>query len=261
MTWLVGRGVFLVWRIVQLWTFFGILVLETVRASQNSIQYWLHPQTGIWISEGVSFIIIGYMLVKFNQRWKTGNFREDVVLDWILFATWFLQIVLNTAPSTISTCEINSYDTGTGTSGENAGCRLFLGSAVLSFFAFFTVIVTLIFSITRWKNNQNSPSSYCDYDIHCRLERPYVVKKGLLDNGEPALFFYSKNTSNRVYEKSNPKLKNIFSKTSSVSPLPHPISISIPEPEIAATAKHVKDIPDVDVIVDEEKNDDLTLKY
>ncbi|CAB4376642.1 unnamed protein product [Rhizophagus irregularis] len=92
-------------------------------------------------------------------------------------------------------------------------CRLFLVSTALSYFALFTTVVTLMLSKSRWDNRELIQSSS--------------------HNGEPALFFYSRNTSPNSLHRT--KLRNSIKHT--LPPSSSPINISIPEPEMAAITK------------------------
>jgi hypothetical protein len=241
----VERRTFLIWRIIQFWIFLNIFILEFVQFLGYYPFYWSKPannQTRTWIFESISFIIIGYILINFNQRWKKGPTKIEMISDWILFIIWNIQSFLNISPAIFGTglnCDLGSNQK------EVARCHLFLGNTVLSFIALFTTIVTLVLSKSRWDNRELSSHGR-------KLQAFYKVQKGLLDNGEPALFFYSKNTSPNSLHGT--KLRNSIKNTS-----PSSINISIPEPEMAAIAKDSKDVHIT--FNDENENDNSVLKY
>ncbi len=83
----------------------------------------------------------------------------------------------------------------------------------------------------RWKTRRNIKSSTY-HGVHNKQES-YLVRKGSLRNGEPVLFFYSKNKSISPY---TPHTKNM-----SKSNVPTSVNISIPEPENVATSKYSRD--------------------
>ncbi|RIA88280.1 hypothetical protein C1645_877494 [Glomus cerebriforme] len=249
----VERKTFLTWRIIQFWMLFSIFILEIVQLSGYYGYYWNKPandQIRIWISLGISFAIIGYSLNKFDHKWKNGPHKGDYLLDWILLATWNIHSFLNVVPAVFGNGLIcragpkNPYQITTH--NEQMRCHLFIVSTVFSFLALFTAIVTLTLSKVRWKNRNLIPSSSRGY-------KSYIIQNGSLDNGQPALFFYSKNNSH--YGKNISKLRNSIIKSPSSS---FPINISIPEPEIAAIAKTSKDIP---ITANDEKNENEILKY
>lgn len=152
-------------------------------------------------------------------------------------------------------CSLESSPYKITTIDGQTRCRLFLSSTALSYFALFTTIVTLMLSKLRWDNRELTQSS----SRNRKLQAFYKVQKGSLDNGEPALFFYSKNTSPNSLHRT--KLRNSIKITLPPSSS-SPINISIPEPEMAAIAKDSKDIS---ITVNDEKNenekDNSVLKY
>ncbi|GBB87726.1 hypothetical protein RclHR1_01420029 [Rhizophagus clarus] len=237
---IVERRTFLVWRIIQFWMFLNILILEFVQFSGFYSTYWMDPannQRIIWISEMISFAIVGYILITFNKRWMEGPFKMDMIFDWILFIVWNIQSFLNITPAIFGrglNCNLEGNPYGITTINEQTRCRLFVGSTALSFLTLFTTIVTLVLSKSRWDNRELIRSS----NRGRKLQSFYKVQKGSLDNGHPALFFYSKNTSPNSFHGT--KLRNSMKNT---SPSISPISISIPEPEMAAIAVDSKDIP------------------
>uniref|UniRef100_A0A1D1YJM3 Uncharacterized protein yhhZ n=1 Tax=Anthurium amnicola TaxID=1678845 RepID=A0A1D1YJM3_9ARAE len=259
---IVERKTFLIWRVAQFWIFLNILFLEIIQLLGYDRYYWEPPannQKRIWLFEGISFAIIGYILITFNQQWKSGPFKIDIILDWVLFIVWNIQCFLNITPAIFGkglNCNLgptNPYNIITN-DGQTR-CRLFIGNTAFSFLALLTTIVTLILSKSRWNNRELILSSSSRIR---RLQSSYIVQKGSLYNGEPALFFYSKSKTTNSFHGT--KLRDSLRENTVSS---SPINISIPEPEIAAIAKNnnSKEIP---IIINDEKNeneDNFVLKY
>ncbi|CAB4480014.1 unnamed protein product [Rhizophagus irregularis] len=256
----VGRRTFLVWRIIQFWTILNIFILEIVQISGFHSTYWLGPannQNIIWVSEAISFVVIGLTLVNFNERWENGPFKTDTAFDWILFIVWNVQSFLNITPAIFGyglNCSLGAIPYKITTFDGQTRCRLFIVSTALSYFALFTTVVTLMLSKSRWDNRELIQSS----SRNRKLQAFYKVQKGSLDNGEPALFFYSRNTSPNSLHRT--KLRNSIKHT--LPPSSSPINISIPEPEMAAITKDSKE---TSIAINDEKNenekDDSVLKY
>ncbi|CAI2164994.1 14300_t:CDS:2 [Funneliformis geosporum] len=248
MTCSVERKTLLIWRLFQFWTFLVILVLGMYETSLGNDSA-KNDQIRIWVSEAISLSFSGYLLVKLNSRWKDYFLKIDVLIDGFLSVIWLDQSVHNLIAFTNKEMECNNAiknDTQTK-------CHLFLGNTTLSFFALSTALIMLILSIVKWKKGRDVTSSTHVHGVHAKSQA-YLVRKGSLSNGEPALFFYSKNMHKSPYNNTQRKYMSNSIGVDSTSP----VNISIPEPEMVATSKCSRN----DYVgLDEEEKGDPALKY
>lgn len=245
MTWSVERKTLLIWRVFQFWTFLMILILELVqslgyRTIYSKIPFYLLT---IWVIKLASLSLTGYLLVKFNSRWKDNLHKVDVYIDGLLSVIWFYQCITN-----LITFSDKEMGCNTITDDNQTKCRLFLGNTALSFFALSIALIMLMLSILRWKNGRDvTPTT------HGVKSQAYLVRKGSLSNGEPALFFYSKNM-HKPYNT-----QKYTSNSIGVNPT-SPVNISIPEPEMVANSKCSRSVY-VGMDNYEGEKDDPALKY
>uniref|UniRef100_A0A1D1Y7D7 Uncharacterized protein MG447 n=1 Tax=Anthurium amnicola TaxID=1678845 RepID=A0A1D1Y7D7_9ARAE len=188
----------LCWRLFQTLLLTAIFALEFVQIQKFKPWYYEEPSHGsasyYWLIIFITYISLLYYLTSFSYRWITGPHKNEIYVDIFLTHLWFIISLINIATEfNGGTLTCNNYPQDEYQYARTTRCRLFLSSISLSWIVAVTYIVSSYISITRWRKRPIEATTPKIIEppviVHHKPET-YVVQKGVLADGQPALFFH-----------------------------------------------------------------------
>jgi hypothetical protein len=194
----------LCWRLFQITLLTAIFSLEFAQIQGFKLYYYEKPSHGsasyYWLIIFITYISSLYYLTSFSYRWITGPHKSEIYVDVFLTLMWFIISLINIAAGFNGEKLTCDYPQDKYQYARTTRCRLFLSSISLGWIVAATYVVSSYISIIRWSKRpiEAKPPKFIEPPIVIHKPETYVVQKGVLADGQPALFFHmaQKNASN-----------------------------------------------------------------
>ncbi|CAB4388985.1 uncharacterized protein OCT59_013659 [Rhizophagus irregularis] len=182
-------------RLFQILLLTAIFSLEFAQIQGFKPWYYEEPSHGnasyYWLIIFITYILLLYYLTSFSYRWITGPYLSEIYSDLFLAHLWFIISLINISSEFTGTKIVCDYPQDINYYARTTRCQLFISSMSLSWIVAATYVISSYVSIMKWRKRpiEAKSTKFVEPPIVIHKPETYVVQKGVLADGQPALFF------------------------------------------------------------------------